>query len=111
MTTGMRIAMLSGMAKTTISVDSEVRDRLAALAEKHGRPMGEEISLLIDLAEARDFWTEVSVGYSHGAADETSDVDEFPEYAHLGPERSYPTPPDMLDDFDFPETDAGRSVA
>jgi hypothetical protein len=101
--------MLDGMAKTTISIDSAVRDRLATLAEAHGRPMGEEIAYLIDVADERDFWTEVSIGYSHGSAGESSDVDEFPEYADLGPEQTYPTPDDMHDD--FTEIDAGRSAA
>jgi predicted transcriptional regulator len=101
--------MLNGMAKTTISLDSEVRDRLAALAEAHGRPMGEEIAYLIDRAEKRDFWVEVAAGYRHGAGEEFPDEDEFPEYAHLATGRTYPTPPEMLDDFSQP--DGHRSVA
>ena len=109
MTASMPTAMLNGMAKTTISLDSEVRDRLAALAEEHGRPMGEEIAYLIDLAVKHDFWVKVDAGYRHGAGGEAPDDDEFPEYAHLATGQTYPTPPDMIDD--APRIAADRSVA
>jgi predicted transcriptional regulator len=109
MMSGMLGGMLLGMTKTTISLDSEVRDRLAALAEQHGRPMGEEIAYLIDLAVKHDFWSEVTVGYSHGAGGEVPDDDEFPEYAHLATGQTYPTPPDMMDD--APRVATDRSVA
>jgi hypothetical protein len=84
------------MAKTTISVDSRVRDRLAALAARHGRPLGEEIEVLLDIAEQGEFWLRVSAGYAHDPA--VAAHDEFPEYADLPVSPPLPTPPEMLDD-------------
>jgi hypothetical protein len=88
--------MLFRMGKTTISVDTRTRDRLSAWAAKHGRAMGEEIEVLLDIAERKEFWERVSVGYASGYAG--GDDDEYPEYAHLGPVGPIPSDPDMVDD-------------
>jgi plasmid stability protein len=86
------------MAMTTIRVDAEVRDRLAARAEAHGRSLGAELQAMLDemmwqgieagyrrLAESReeqaayrgevDEWT--SAGLDDLAA---TAADEYPEY-------------------------------
>ena len=84
------------MGKTTISVESRIRDRLAAWAAQHGRSMGEEIEVLLDVAERNEFWEQVSIGYAHGY--EPAREDEFPEYAHLPAAGPFPTPPEMVDD-------------
>ncbi|WP_144022908.1 hypothetical protein [Asanoa hainanensis] len=84
------------MGKTTISVESATRDRLAAWAARHGRPMGEEIEVLLDIAERNEFWEKVSIGYADGYAG--GDDDEFPEYADLPAVGPFPTPPEMIDD-------------
>jgi hypothetical protein len=50
---------------TTIRVDKATRDRLAELAEAHGRSLGAEVeALLDDLA-----WLEIEDGYRRLAAD------------------------------------------
>jgi PemK-like, MazF-like toxin of type II toxin-antitoxin system len=74
--------VLVGMAKTTISLDTTVRDRLAALARRHGRPLGEELAVLLHYAEGREFWDEVSVGCAHPDPSEEP-AEEFPEYRAL----------------------------
>jgi len=76
--------MLSGM-KTTISLDAAVRDRLASLAVRHGRTMGEQIVVMIEAAEEQEFWVNVSAGYADIAAGGVEIVvhDDYPEYAHL----------------------------
>jgi hypothetical protein len=79
--------MLNGM-KTTISVSARTRDRLAALASRHGRTLGEQLDVLIDEAEERTFWADVSHGYA--AVPSGLDVvvdDEYPEYSQhrVGP--------------------------
>ncbi|MDG4823555.1 hypothetical protein O7635_17010 [Asanoa sp. WMMD1127] len=84
------------MGKTTISVESGVRDRLAAWAARHGRSMGEEIEVLLEIAEEHEFWEKVSAGYANGYAG--GNDDEYPEYAHLGPVGPIPPPPEMVDD-------------
>ncbi|GIF51931.1 hypothetical protein Afe04nite_64700 [Asanoa ferruginea] len=101
MPVGMLFAMLAAMGKTTISVESRIRDRLAAWAAAHGRPMGEEIDVLLDIAERNEFWERVSVGYAHGHV-ATPAEEEFPEYADLPAAGPFPTPPDMVDD--IPQT-------
>ena len=88
--------MLVDMSKTTISVESSTRDRLAAWAARHGRPMGEEIEVLLDIAEHHEFWEQVSAGYANGYA--PGPADEYAEYAHLPALGPFPTPPEMVDD-------------
>ncbi|NUT35401.1 MAG: hypothetical protein HOV79_20290 [Hamadaea sp.] len=44
------------MSITTIKVDSELRDRLAAIAAKSGRTLGQQIAYLLDLVEHADRW-------------------------------------------------------
>ena len=39
----------SSMAMTTIRVDADVRDRLAARAQAHGRSLGGELSAMLDV--------------------------------------------------------------
>jgi plasmid stability protein len=53
------------MAMTTIRVDAEVRDRLAARAEAHGRSLGAELREMLDEA----MWQGIEAGYRRLAAD------------------------------------------
>jgi hypothetical protein len=74
--------------KTTISVSTRTRDRLAALASRHERTLGDQLDALLDEAEDRAYWDDVSAGYA--ALPPELDVvvaDEYPEYAHhrVGP--------------------------
>lgn len=54
------------MAMTTIRVETEVRDRLAARAHAHGRSLGAELSAMLDDL----MWQGVEDGYRRLAADE-----------------------------------------
>ena len=47
------------MAMTTIRVDAEVRDRLAARAEAHGRSLGAELQAMLDEMT----WQGIEAGY------------------------------------------------
>jgi len=80
----MAYAMLVAM-KTTVSLDAGVRDRLAALAARHRRTMGEQIAAMVEAAEERDFWDRVSSGYAEIQAVGADVVihDDYREYAHL----------------------------
>jgi hypothetical protein len=60
------------MAMTTIRVETEVRDRLAALARAHGRSLGAELSAMLDDL----MWQGVEDGYRRLAANEA----EFAAY-------------------------------
>ena len=60
------------VAMTTIRVESEVRDRLAALARAHGRSLGAELSAMLDDL----MWQGVEDGYRRLVADEA----EFASY-------------------------------
>jgi len=51
---------------TTIRVDAEVRDRLAARARAHGRSLGAELSAMLDDL----MWQGIEDGYRRLAADE-----------------------------------------
>jgi plasmid stability protein len=62
----------SSMAMTTIRVDAEVRDRLAARAQAHGRSLGGELSAMLDEL----MWQGIEDGYRRLAADEA----EFAAY-------------------------------
>jgi plasmid stability protein len=53
------------MAMTTIRVEREVRDRLAAQAAAHGRTLGAEIQALLD----DQLWQAIEAGYRRLAAD------------------------------------------
>jgi plasmid stability protein len=86
------------MAITTIRVDTEVRDRLAARARAHDRSLGAELSAMLDEL----MWQGVKQGYERLMADEaelasyrgetaewtsadlgplaTSAAEEYPEY-------------------------------
>jgi hypothetical protein len=46
-------------AMTTIRVEASVRDRLAALAEAHGRSLGAELAAILDDLE----WEAIEAGY------------------------------------------------
>jgi plasmid stability protein len=86
------------MAMTTIRVEAEVRDRLAARAVSHGRSLGAELAAMLDeimwqgieagyrrLAESREDmaayraeaaeWTSADIGDLAATA-----ADEYPEY-------------------------------
>jgi hypothetical protein len=83
---------------TTIRVDAEVRDRLAARAQAHGRSLGAELQALLDemmwqgieagyrrLAEHREeqtaYHAEVAEWTSAGLDDlAATAADEYPEY-------------------------------
>ena len=54
------------MAMTTIRVETEVRDRLAARARAHGRSLGAELSAMLDDV----MWQGIEDGYRRLAADE-----------------------------------------
>jgi hypothetical protein len=56
----------SKVAMTTIRVDAEVRDRLAARARAHGRSLGAELSAMLDDL----MWQGIEDGYRRLAADE-----------------------------------------
>lgn len=60
------------MAMTTIRVESEVRDRLAARAHAHGRSLGAELSAMLDDI----MWRGVEDGYRRLA----DNVAEFAAY-------------------------------
>jgi plasmid stability protein len=60
------------MAMTTIRVESEVRDRLAARAHAHGRSLGAELSAMLDDL----MWQGIEDGYRRLAANEA----EFAAY-------------------------------
>jgi hypothetical protein len=66
--------------KTTVSLDSDLRDRLAASAARHNRTMAEEIEALLEAADEREFWVNVQRGYAVG---DVMIDDDYPEYAHL----------------------------
>ena len=51
-------------AMTTIRVETSVRDRLAALAESHGRSLGAELGAILDDLE----WEAIEAGYRRLAA-------------------------------------------
>jgi plasmid stability protein len=53
------------MAMTTIRVQVEVRDRLAALAAAHGRSLGAELRAMLD----EMMWQGIEAGYRKLAAD------------------------------------------
>lgn len=52
------------MAMTTIRVEAEVRDRLAALAAAHGRSLGAELGAMLDEV----MWQGIEAGYRRLAA-------------------------------------------
>lgn len=56
----------SVMAMTTIRVEVEVRDRLAARAQAHGRSLGAELGAMLDDL----MWQGIEAGYRRLAADD-----------------------------------------
>jgi plasmid stability protein len=52
------------VAMTTIRVEAEVRDRLAARAEEHGRSLGAELRAMLD----EMMWQGIEAGYRRLAA-------------------------------------------
>ena len=58
------LAYISVMAMTTIRVEAEVRDRLAALAAAHGRSLGAELGAVLD----EMMWQGIEAGYRRLAA-------------------------------------------
>ena len=52
------------MAMTTIRVEAEVRDRLAAMAAAHGRSLGAELRAMLD----EMMWQGIEAGYRRLAA-------------------------------------------
>lgn len=55
----------SAMAMTTIRVEAEIRDRLAARAQAHGRSLGAELGAMLD----EMMWQGIEAGYRRLAAD------------------------------------------
>jgi plasmid stability protein len=51
------------MPTTTIKVDAEVRDRLAARASRHGRSAGDELAALLDRLEMIEAWSQAATDY------------------------------------------------
>ena len=62
----MALPYTSSVAMTTIRVEAEVRDRLAARARAHGRSLGAELSAVLDDL----MWQGVENGYRRLAANE-----------------------------------------
>jgi hypothetical protein len=60
------VTYISKVAMTTIRVEAEVRDRLAARARAHGRSLGAELSAVLDDL----MWQGVENGYRRLAANE-----------------------------------------
>jgi plasmid stability protein len=54
------------MAMTTIRVEAEIRDRLAARASEHGRSLGAELKAMLD----EMMWQGIEAGYRRLAADQ-----------------------------------------
>jgi plasmid stability protein len=54
------------MAMTTIRVEAEIRDRLAARASDHGRSLGAELKAMLD----EMMWQGIEAGYRRLAADQ-----------------------------------------
>lgn len=54
---------------TTIKVTTEVRDRIAVLASRHGRPLGAELAALVSAAEEREWWRASEAAAARLAAD------------------------------------------
>ena len=54
------------MAMTTIRVEADVRDRLAARARVHGRSLGAELSAMLD----EIMWQGIEAGYRRLTANE-----------------------------------------
>lgn len=52
------------MTFTTIKVDLQTRDRLADLAKREGRTIGEEVAYLAERGERERFLEEVRAGYA-----------------------------------------------
>jgi hypothetical protein len=75
------------MGITTIKVESAVRDRLAALAERDGRSLGEEVGALVALRESQQWFDQLSQAI--GAMTESDWADYWAESAR---------PDDGLDD-------------
>jgi plasmid stability protein len=65
------------MAMTTIRVEAEVRDRLAALAAEHGRSLGAELRAMLDEL----MWQGIEAGYRKLAADQEEMVAYHAEIA------------------------------
>jgi antitoxin MazE7 len=86
------------MTMTTIRVETEVRDRLAAQAAAHGRSLGAELRAMLDemiwqgieagyrrLTENREEWAAYQAEASEWTSGGLSDLaataaDEYPEY-------------------------------
>lgn len=61
---------------TTMKVATDVRDRLAALARRHARPLGAELAALVAAAEERDWWR----GAEEASARLQADREEWADY-------------------------------
>lgn len=51
------------MSATTIKVDTDTRDRLAALAKRRGETLGSFLTELVKKAEKEARWVEVRIAY------------------------------------------------
>ena len=70
------------MSATTIKVDTDVRDRLAGRARRHGRTAGDELAAVLDRLDAIEAWSQAA-----------SDYDALPEEARaeLAQHADHPT--------------------
>jgi plasmid stability protein len=72
------------MARTTIRVEGEIRDRLAARAHAHGRSLGAELSAMLDELT----WQGIEDGYRRLATNEaefTAYLDEMAQWTGADP--------------------------
>lgn len=70
-------------ATTTMKLSVEVRDRLMALADRHGRTLGAELAALVAEAEEREWWRNAKLA----AARLQADAEQWDEY--LGEARTW----------------------
>lgn len=61
------------MSMTTIRVEAEVRDQLAALARAHGRSLGAELQAMLD----EIMWQGIEAGYRRLEADQPEEMTAY----------------------------------
>jgi hypothetical protein len=69
------------MATVTIRVPQETHQRLRALAEKHGVPIGEVVDEATRQMEKAEFWAEVNASYERLYADPVAKAEYESEMA------------------------------
>ncbi len=66
--------MIDGMTQTTIKVDREVRDHLAALARRDGLTMGELLERLVAERARLDRFEQLRAAFAGTSADDLADL-------------------------------------